>query len=155
MIKSKKDKNLIENIVDFLLEFLHIEVNNEIKELLIQIFKFGIVGVIATLIDFIFLYIFRDLVGLSLLISNTLSFCISVIYNYIASIIFVFNVNKNKDSKKTFVLFIIFSVIGLGISNVLLEIFTNIFNLYYLISKIISTIVVMTFNFITRKKFLE
>ena len=89
------------------------------------------------------------------MISNTLSFVISVVYNYIASIIFAFNVAKNKNGKKVFIKFIIFSIIGLGISNFLLKIFVTTFNVYYLIAKVVATIVVMVFNFITRKKFLE
>ena len=133
----------------------HINLSAKKLKLLVQIFNFGVVGVVATLIDFIFLYIFRDLCNFSLLISNTLSFSISVIYNYLASMMFVFDVDKSKNSKKTFVLFVVFSVIGLIINNILMYIFTNIISLYYLISKVISTIFVMIFNFVTRKKFLE
>lgn len=154
-MKKKNNKNLVETIVDFLISLVSFEISSKTRELLIQIFKFGIVGMIATIIDFIFIYIFRDIVGLSILLSNTLSFIISVIYNYIASIIFVFNVDKNKDSKMIFIKFIIFSIIGLIISNIFMELFTNIINLHYLIAKVISTLVVMIFNFITRKKFLE
>jgi len=155
MSKKENNKNLIENIVSFFINLFHLKLSKKTESLLVQIFKFGIVGAIATIIDFIFIYIFRELVGLSVLISNTLSFTISVIYNYIASIIFVFNVDKSKDNKIVFIKFIIFSIIGLFISNILMELFTNIINLHYLIAKVISTIVVMIFNFITRKKFLE
>lgn len=155
MNSKDENKNIIEKIVIFLLKVFNIRVNDSVEELLVQIFKFCIVGVIATIIDFIFLYIFKDLVGFSLLISNTLSFTISVIYNYIASIIFVFNIDRGKNSKKVFIKFIIFSIIGLGISNILLKLLVNILDIYYLIAKVITTIVVMIFNFITRKKFLE
>lgn len=155
MGSKMKKNNLVEKMIRIILKKLKIKVNSEVENLLIQIFKFGIVGVIATILDFIFLYIFKDLAGFPLLISNTLSFIISVIYNYIASIIFVFNVDKNKNGKKVFIKFIIFSIIGLGISNVLLKVFVNVFEIYYLIAKVIATLVVMIFNFITRKKFLE
>ena len=148
-------KDLVSDIVVYLLELFHIKVKDNVRDLLIQIFKFVLVGVIATIIDFWFLYLFRDICNFSLMISNTLSFSISVIYNYIASKKFVFEVDKNKDSKKTFSIFVIFSIIGLGINNVLVYIFTNTFKIYYLISKVIATIVVMIFNFITRKKFME
>lgn len=149
------NRNLLGKIIDFFINLVPFEIGVKYKNLLIQIFKFVIVGFIATIIDFIFLYIFKDLVGFSLLISNTLSFVISVVYNYIASIIFVFNVAKNKNGKKIFIKFIIFSIIGLGISNFLLKIFVTTFNVYYLIAKVLATIVVMVFNFVTRKKFLE
>lgn len=155
MKKRNSNNNLVEKIVDFFTNLFHFKISDKTKSLLVQIFKFGIVGAIATIIDFVFLYVFRELIGCSILVSNTLSFSISVIYNYIASIIFVFNVDKNKDSKIVFIKFIIFSIIGLFISNILMELFANIINLHYLIAKIISTLVVMVFNFITRKIFLE
>ncbi|MBQ8681480.1 MAG: GtrA family protein [Bacilli bacterium] len=151
----KKSVNLARGIVVFWLNLFHISLSESTIDLLAQIFRFGIVGVISTLIDFIFLYVFRDLCRLPLILSNTLAFCISVIYNYMASKTFVFNVDNSKDSRKVFIKFIIFSVIGLGISNILMEVFTNVINWYYLVAKVVATLIVMIFNFVTRKKFLE
>ena len=42
------------------------------NKLLLQIIKFVIVGGIATVIDFIFLYIFKEFVGLHELVANRL-----------------------------------------------------------------------------------
>lgn len=120
-----------------------------------KIIRFGIVGFIATIIDFILLFIFKELLNINVIIANTLSFTISVIYNYIASIKYVFDVDKNKNGKIQFILFIIFSVLGLILNNLILYLLTSRLNIYYLLSKVIATIFVMVFNFITRKKFLE
>lgn len=130
---------------------------NKIKnnKLAMQIIKFVIVGGIATIIDFIFLWFFKEIIGLPVLISNTLSFTISVTYNYIASIKWVFDVNKEKDSRKQFIIFITFSIIGLLLNNLILWICNDKFKIYYLIGKVIATGIVMVFNFITRKLFLE
>ena len=124
-------------------------------KLINKIIKFSIVGGIATIIDFIFLYIFKEYLSIDVILANTLSFIISVIYNYIASITLVFDINKNKNKKLKFALFIIFSIIGLIINNTLIYILTNTLNIYYLLSKVIATLIVMIFNFITRKKLLE
>ena len=124
-------------------------------KLINKIIKFSIVGGIATIIDFICLYIFKEYLNIDVILANTLSFIISVIYNYIASITLVFDINKNKNKKLKFVLFIIFSVIGLIINNTLIYILTSTLNIYYLLSKVIATLIVMIFNFITRKKLLE
>ena len=124
-------------------------------KLINKIIKFSIVGGIATIIDFICLYIFKEYLNIDVILANTLSFIISVIYNYIASITLVFDINKNKNKKLKFVLFIIFSVIGLIINNTLIYILTSTLNIYYLLSKVIATLIVMIFNFITRKMILE
>ena len=123
------------------------------NKLIKQIIKFVIVGGIATLIDFVCLYIFKEFLNLNIILSNTLSFTISVIYNYIASIKWVFDVNKN--SKFQFIIFVILSVIGLLINNGILYLFTSYTEVYYLLSKVFATLVVMIYNFITRKIFLE
>ena len=149
----KKDKT--ELLFNKLCDVLHLKFNDKTRKLLIQIFKFTIVGGIATVIDFVFLYIFREFCHFPVLVSNTLSFCISVIYNYIASVKWVFDVNKEKDTKKQFIIFIIFSVLGLLLNNLIMWITVEFLSIYYLLAKIIATAIVMVFNFVTRKIFLE
>lgn len=149
----KKDKQKL--LLDKVCAALHLQLNDRTHKLLIQIFKFVIVGGIATLIDFVFLYIFREFCHFPVLISNTLSFCISVIYNYMASVKWVFDVNKEKNAKKQFIIFIVFSVLGLLLNNLIMWITVDFFNIYYLLAKIVATAIVMIFNFVTRKMFLE
>ena len=125
------------------------------NKLMMQIIKFGIVGGIATIIDFAVFYILHEVLGINTIISNVCSFTVSVVYNYIASIKWVFDVDENKNKKTQFVLFIVFSLIGMGINTAIVYICTDLMNLYSMIGKVIATGVVMVFNFITRKKFLE
>lgn len=153
MQKNKKDKSSI--FVKKCLKLLHIKVSKKTENLLIQIFKFGIVGGIAFLIDYIVLFCCKEFIGLSVLLSAAIAFTVSVIYNYIASVKWVFDVNKEKSAKKNFVIFIILSIIGLIITEIIMWIGSDIMKINYLIVKIIATAIVMVFNFITRKIFLE
>ena len=153
MQKNKKDKAAI--FVKKCLKLLHIKVSKRTENLLIQIFKFGIVGGIAFLIDYIVLFCCKEFIGLSVLLSAAIAFTVSVIYNYIASVKWVFDVNKEKSAKKNFVIFIILSIIGLIITEIIMWIGSDIMKINYLIVKIIATAIVMVFNFITRKMFLE
>ena len=125
------------------------------NKLLMQIFKFIIVGGIATIIDYLIFYVLYEILGINTIISNITSFTISVIYNYIASVKWVFEVDKNKDKKQQFIIFIIFSVIGLFLNTGIVYLCTDILKIYSLIGKVIATTIVMIFNFITRKIFLE
>lgn len=155
MAKKKENVDKAAEFVKSVFKILHIKLNDKMENLFIQIFKFGIVGVIATIIDFAFLYIFKEFCNLPIIVSNTLSFCISVVYNYWASVKWVFNVNQEKDPKKSFILFIVFSVIGLLLNDLIMHIATEKLSIYYMLSKVIATAIVMVFNFITRKLFLE
>lgn len=125
------------------------------NKLLLQIFKFIVVGGTATVIDFVVLFILKEFIGLNEIVANTISFTVSVIYNYIASVKWVFDVDQDKSKSKQFITFIVFSIIGLLINNLILWICIDKLSIYYLIGKAIATGIVMVFNFITRKMFLE
>lgn len=125
------------------------------KNLISQILKFGVIGGIAFVIDYLTLIICKELLNLNLFISTALAFTVSVIFNYIASIKWVFNVDENSNSKKNFTVFIILSIVGLILTEIIMDIGVHDFNISYLIVKIVATGIVMVFNFITRKIFLE
>ena len=125
------------------------------QKTLIQIFRFGIVGVIAFIIDYATLILCKEVFGLNVLLSAAIAFTVSVVINYILSVAWVFDVDKEKDKRKNFIIFIIFSIIGLGLTELIMWIGTDLMHINYLIVKIIATIIVMVFNFITRKIFLE
>lgn len=125
------------------------------NKLIKQILRFGVVGGIAFLIDYAILIICKELLGFSVLLSAAIAFTISVIVNYILSVTWVFDVNKEKSAKKNFIIFIVLSVVGLGITELIMYLGSDLLNINYLIVKIFATAVVMVFNFITRKMFLE
>lgn len=126
------------------------------KNLFSQLIKFGLVGGIAFLIDYGIMVFLTEVFKIPSLISAAISFTVSVIFNYIASVKWVFDVDKKKNSKtKELVVFILLSIVGLGINELIMWIMDKEFGIYYMISKIVATIVVMCYNFITRKLFLE
>lgn len=130
---------------------------NKIKnnKLFVQIFKFGFVGGVAFLIDYGVLICSKEILHFDVLISAALGFCVSVIFNYFASVKWVFDVNENNSKSKNFILFIIFSIFGLALTELIMHLGVNVLNFNYMIVKIIATAIVMVFNFITRKMFLE
>ncbi|MBB5182888.1 GtrA family protein [Catenisphaera adipataccumulans] len=125
------------------------------KNLFQQIIRFGIIGGIATVIDWSTLYVCTEYFGIYYLISGVISFTVATVFNYYASVKWVFHVDPNKSKKKTFTTFIVFSVIGLGINEFVMKYCVESFGIYYMYSRVIATAVTMVFNFITRKIFLE
>ena len=128
------------------------------KKLISQVLKFGVLGGLAFLIDYAVLIILTELVGINYLISSGVSFCVSVVFNYILSIVWVFDVEKNMGKKKVaqnFFVFIVLSVIGLVLTEILMWTGTDILGIHYLLTKIGATAIVMIYNFVSRKIFLE
>lgn len=128
---------------------------NGIGYLIKQFMKFGIVGFIAFFIDYGTMTFLTEVFGVSYLISTTAGFIISVIFNYLASMRYVFVHKEGLSRRKEFVIFIVLSVIGLGLNDVLMWILVDFAFIDYRISKIVVTAIVMVYNFITRKIFLD
>lgn len=128
---------------------------NKIKGLLIQIIKFGGVGVLCFIIDFATLHLLTDYGHLHYLLSAAIAFFVSVVVNYILSVRFVFDVNPDNNKRRVFVVFVLSSIIGLGLTELLMWLGVDLLHLNYLLVKIGATAIVMVYNFITRKLFLE
>ena len=143
-------------------------------KLLWQIIKFSIVGIIAFFIDFgiftgiifagkIFVGDYLIDQGWFTIAATTIAFTVSVIFNYIASMKFVFTHKDDMSKTKEFIIFVILSLIGLGINDLIVWLFAHGISWPFNISqeyidmgaKIIATGVVMIWNFITRKIFLD
>lgn len=140
------------------------------KKLIDQILKFGVVGVLCFVIDFA---IYTALIAVidwhyDYVIATFWGFTISVIVNYILSMKFVFVRRENMDRRKEFVVFVILSIMGCILNELLIILCMN--GIYdnwawlqsvcgrepaKLGGKILATGVVMVYNFVTRKIFLE
>ncbi len=120
-----------------------------------QIIKFGFVGFLCFFIDYGVMVFLTEVFRIDYLVSSGISFTVSVIVNYILSITFVFETDKDKNKLKEFVIFVFLSVIGLGINEACMWLAVEAAGIHYMISKIGATAVVMVYNFVTRKKFIE
>ena len=147
------------------------------KKLIDQIAKFGVVGVVCFFIDWgiynIFNFIFRkcgiaDSFPEYYLVSKAIAFVVSMVSNYLLSMKFVFVRRDDMSRKKEFVIFVILSTIGLLINEICLFIGMDlIYGNWKFLQKLMNrtvaenffmigaTGVVMVYNFVSRKKFLE
>lgn len=143
------------------------------KKLFAQIIKFGFVGGLCFLIDFVIsTALFHLLINITsrsaaTAVGGFVGFTISVVVNYVLSMKFVFERKEDMSRRKEFVIFVILSVIGLGVNEVILlacsafyegstalmEVFSD--TLWFAASKVIATAIVMVYNFVSRKIFLE
>lgn len=125
------------------------------KKLIAQFMKFGVVGVIAFCIDYGILALLTEVFGVNYLVSATISFTVSVVFNYVASMRYVFTHKEGMSKRREFIIFVVLSVIGLGINNLCMWAGVELFGIHYLITKIGATAIVMVWNFVTRIIFLD
>ena len=116
--------------------------------------KFGFVGFLCFFIDWGIMVFLTEVFGINPLISSTISFTVSVTVNYILSVTFVFETDKNANKGSQFVIFVLLSIVGLGVNELCMWLGTDLLGIHYMITKVGATAVVMVYNFITRKIFL-
>lgn len=125
------------------------------KKLIAQFMKFGVVGVIAFIIDFGVMVFLTEVFAVPYLISTTIAFTVSVVFNYVASMRYVFVRKDDMSRRREFIIFVLLSVIGLVLNDVFMWLLVDFFFIDYRISKIITTVLVAIWNFVSRKIFLE
>jgi len=124
-----------------------------------QILKFGAVGFLCFFIEYVLLILIKEVLGWNVILANTIAFTVSAVVNYILSIVFVFDTDKKANKGKQFIIFFLLAVGGLIINNIVLKLGTLVLDTFwsrsYIIVKPFATGVVMVYNFITRKLFIE
>lgn len=144
------------------------------KKLFAQILKFGVVGGLSFVIDFVITLIvsascraFGMDVAPAATVGGLFGFCISLVFNYFMSMKFVFERRDDMDRKKEFAIFAFLSLIGLGINELILYFGVIIcdkavpaivedYPAYVTAAvKMVATGIVMVYNFISRKMTLE
>lgn len=118
---------------------------------LAQFVRYGFVGASAFVVDFSSLWILTDYLGLYYVYSNLIAFTIGLIYSYILTVLWVFKESTYQNKWIEFVVFAIIGIIGLVLNTKLLYLMTEYLSIYYLVSKVIATIVVLFWNFFARK----
>lgn len=134
------------------------------KNLIAQILKFGVVGAIATVIDFGVMIALVEILRMSPVIASGISFVVSLVFNYVASMAFVFTRRDDISRAREFAIFVVLSVIGLALNELIMWSGQAAFAAegidysqgpYYVGVKVLATGIVMCWNFVSRKKWLD
>lgn len=128
------------------------------RGLIEQFMKFGVVGIIAFFIDYGVLMLLSQGFGVDAVLSAGISFCVSVVFNYVASMRFVFTHRDDISRTREFVIFIILSAIGLVINELIMLAGVAALGdsaLMVTATKLVATVIVMVWNFFSRKKWLD
>lgn len=135
------------------------------KKSFLQLIKFGLIGILNTLVDIAVFYVLNTVFGIYYIVANVISFSCGVINSYFFNSRWTFK-TENNNSKKQFFLFVLVNTIALlttTLSMFLLKnyVFTsdltlplfgwNIVLTRDTMSKLISVIVTISTSFIGNK----
>lgn len=119
----------------------------------IQFIRYGVVSCTALVVDFSCLVLLTEFFGINHLISALVGFIFGLLVNYLLSILWVFHGIKQNNDKQAFIVFTVIGIIGLFLTELIMWIMTDLLGIHYVISKVVSAIIVFVWNFTVRKKF--
>jgi putative flippase GtrA len=119
----------------------------------LQLFRYTFVGGTAFVVDLTALFILTDFFHLHYLVSAIFAFLFGFATNFLLANQFVFKNQRPDNIHKELVAVMTISLLGLGLNELLLWVFTTFLGVCYLGSKAISAIIIYGFNFFARKLF--
>ncbi len=117
----------------------------------LQFLRYIFVGGFAFVVDFSVLYALTEHVQLQYLLSAGVAFTVGLLANFLLSRKFVFTSGGLQSRTLEFVAFGLIGVVGLGVNHAVMWLFTEHVGAHYLVSKIVSAVIVFSLNFFMRK----
>lgn len=141
-------KELLQYIKEFNLKKIFIE---DTDNTLIQFIRYCFVGGVAFIVDWLVMIVLTETL-LHYLVAVAVGFVAGLVTNYTLSKKMVFKKDSDKCGKVgEFAVYAIIGVMGLGLTELLMYLFTDKLEVHYIISKIIVAAIVLVWNFFARK----
>jgi putative flippase GtrA len=115
-----------------------------------QLLRYLIVGFSTVGLEFVNLRLFTEYIGLWYLASNTIAYIISFVFNFFLNRFWSYK--SSGTIKRQMPLYGVLFIINLALSNLVMYLLTDILRIMYMISKIFSVGLVVSWNFIIYKK---
>ena len=147
-----RELDWVDKLVAWGCDLLHL---TKYQAILTQLAKFTIAGVINTAIDWGIFFSLYNIFGWNPVISQAISFTIVTIISFFINTIWVFDTTKKKTRQRLIMEFFVLNLIALGITTGLIYLFIDIMHMNEILAKILTTVITMIYNYITRKLTLE
>ena len=109
--------------------------------------KFAAVGLSGLLIDYAFTYLLKEIFKVQKYVSNSIGFTIAASSNYVLNRVWTFE-SDNPDIALEYTEFLIISIIGLGLNNLILWLIVSKFKINFYLAKFFAICVVTVWNFL-------
>ena len=113
--------------------------------------KFFIVGGFCGFLDLLLLYFFTDILHIWYFYSGIIAFMIISIVSFLLNKNITFQ-DKNKNHVSQYAKYAVIILVGMAINNSFLYIFTDIVGIWYIISRVFSSLIALTWNYTMSKK---
>lgn len=125
------------------------------KELALQFVRFASVGIISLAVDYGFMIILNEATDMGYFRACAFSYTLSILVNYVLSMRYVFRGREDMSKSKEVTIFLVLSLIGLGLNQMAMWLLVDVLGIFYAMAKILAALMVTSYNFISKKTFLE
>lgn len=133
----------------YLLSYLDLEIVT--RSIHRQFILFTVIGGICFVIDISLLALFVGILSINILIATALSFVLATGVNYALSIKFIFKNGKHQKNKEVTYFFFV-SIVSLFLTLGLMYCLSNILQVWYIYSKIITVMIISILTYSLKKK---
>jgi len=116
--------------------------------------RFFWAGSLTFLVDFLILFTLTEAAGVNYLWSNFASVTVGIVMSYLLCIKWVFKDRRYNQVVLEFPVFVLLSVIGLALNEILLWSLVEFAAVHYLVAKVVVTLAVFVINFGLKKMIL-
>lgn len=116
-----------------------------------ELFRYGVAGVLTFATDFSVLYVLTEFVGMHYLVSNVFGYFCGLVVAYILNANWVFTEHRFENRWVEFGIFSGIVLAGLAISEAVMAAWVESADGNYIYAKLIATFFVALFNFVVRK----
>ena len=120
--------------------------NNALWTIFWRFVRFGVVGVSGMVVDFSVTWLCKEKFHWNKYVSNSLGFITAATNNYIWNRLWTFE-SQNDSVAREYLSFLIISVIGLGLNNLIIYLLHERMKLNFYLSKLIAIGIVTLWNF--------
>ncbi len=123
-----------------------------LQALFLRFFKFGVVGVLGTCIDFSTTWLLKEKCHVKKFVANTIGFVVAASSNYILNRIWTWQ-SQSQQVVEEYIKFFGVSLVGLGLNTLILYLLNEKVRWSFWWSKVLATGVVMIWNFLANNFF--
>jgi putative flippase GtrA len=118
---------------------------------IIQLIRYGLVVGIAAPIDLGGYILLKSQLHVYYVLAATLSFSASLLINYLLSLAWVFTAKTGRQKHIDATIFATIGIVGLGLTDLIVLVFTGFVHLNYIVSKLIAFSIVFFWSFGARR----
>ena len=123
----------------------------ELRKILGEFIKFGLIGVLNTGIHIAALYILTEYLGVYYIVASCIGFCLAVTNSFILNTLWTFKKDLKEKTKTRYTKFFIISLAALGVNLGMLYLITEYFGIWYIASQLVATGFSLIVNFAGNK----